>query len=70
MAEPEKDDVGTTGDGLSDGASRETTGKGRSNVSNAAKGSADDNAMAGSKGTIVSGEGDEDLSQASGGSVD
>ena len=72
MAEPKKDDVGTTGDGLGEGANMKAAGKGRSAGLDSAKDSAndDDNATASSKGTIASGSGDADLSQASGGSVD
>lgn len=68
MAEPEKDDVGSTGDGLGDGVD---VGGGRSSAARTEdeKDSGED-ATADSKGTIGSGSEDADLTQASGGSVD
>ena len=65
MAEAEKDDVGTTGDGLGEGLGAEA-----SRGNEAGGGAVDDKNTAGSKGTIGTGSEDTDLSQASGGSVD
>jgi hypothetical protein len=67
MSELKKDDVGTTGDGLGEGASSEASGK-RARAS--AEGSSEDTETAESKGTIGRGEADASLTQASGGSVD
>lgn len=65
MVEAKKDDVGTTGDGLGDGAGAKAAG------GNDASGeAADDKNTASSKGTIGTGSEDADLSQAGGGSVD
>lgn len=58
MAEAEKDDVGSTGDGKGGEAAGRDVAKG------------DDATTAESKGTIGTGSEDADLSQASGGSVD
>jgi hypothetical protein len=70
MVELKKDDVGTTADGL--GKDMETDSRSRNDESGIANSSAshDDSATASSKGSIMSGSGDEDLTQAGGGSVD
>lgn len=66
MDELKKDDVGTTGDGLGEGASDDAAAGSNGHGG----GARDDNATARSRGSIASGGGDEDLTQASGGSVD
>lgn len=66
MAERKKDDVGTTGDGLGEGVSAAAARGASDEVETNAKG----RDAAESSGTIASGQGEEDLTQASGGSVD
>jgi hypothetical protein len=71
MAEPRKDDVGTTGDGLGEGAGHAAASTNQGVGSGgAAESGVDDKASAESKGTIGSGTEDTNLTQASGGSVD
>jgi hypothetical protein len=72
MVEPVKDDVGTTGDELVDSERAGTSGDGQSPANSSAKAGNADNKdeTASSKGTIAGGTGDENLAQASGGSVD
>jgi hypothetical protein len=72
MVERVKDDVGTTGDELVESERASTSGDGQSAAHSSAKaGNADNKGeTASSKGTIAGGSGDENLTQASGGSVD
>jgi hypothetical protein len=72
MVERVKDNVGTTGDELVDSERASAAGDGQSAAKPSAKaGNADNKGeTASSKGTIASGSGDENLTQASGGSVD
>jgi hypothetical protein len=70
MAEPGKNDVGTTGDESGEGVSHAAASKNQRGGSPAAQSGVDDHTSAESKGTIGSGAEDTDLTQASGGSVD
>jgi len=73
MAERKKDNVGTTGDGPGEGGANPSQAEQaatRERGNDAAGSRVDSGSTAKSPGSIASGGGDSDLSQASGGSVD
>ncbi len=66
MPERERDDVGTTGDGLGEGANNEASSNGGDRGGALQR----DAGKSESPGTIAEGAADTELAQASGGSVD